>query len=420
MPENNYRDLLKGHREKAFALPIAMISPAQPHLFQQNVIWPYFERLRRDDPVHYSPQHEFGPYWSITKQKDIVTISRAPEVFSSEGGATIVNQGLVEGALPMFIAMDPPRHGKHRSAVSPAFAPGPMAMLEPLIRERAGRILDALPIGEEFDWVERVATELAAMTLATLYGVPQEDRHRLAVWSNAVIAPVGPGHAISSLQEKMRIFSEFSAYFTRLWNSRVNEPNNGDLVSMLAHGENTRSMTPLEYFGNIVLLTLGGMETNRSMITASLFALDSHPAEFEKLRKNPGLIPSMVSEAIRWQSPAAHMRRTALTDYEIGGKTIRKGDKVVIWIASGNRDREVLPDADDFVIDRRNPHQHIAFGAGIHRCVGNRLAELQLRVLWEELLARFPEIRVVDEPRRVYSCLLMGFESMKVVIPRRN
>jgi cytochrome P450 len=411
--------MLQMHRELAFSMPIDEINPAQPDLFRQNVIWPYFERLRRDDPVHFSPVHEFGPYWSITKQQDIVTISRSPEIFSSEGGVTIVNQGLVEGALPMFIAMDPPRHGKHRGAVSPAFNPGAMASLEPLIRERAVQILDALPVGEEFDWVEHVATELASMTLTTLFGVPLEDRRQLGFWSNSVIAPVGPGEAIPTIQKKSEIFSEFSAYFTRLWNDRVNSPPVGDLISMLAHGETTRSMSPLEYFGNIVLLTLGGMETNRSMITSTLFALDSNPQEFQKLRKNPALIPSMVSEAIRWQSPAAHMRRTALRDYKIGEKTIKKGDKVVIWIASGNRDEDILSDADSFVIDRKTPHQHIAFGAGIHRCVGSRLAELQLRVLWEELLPRFPEIRVVGEPRRVFSCLLMGFESMKVIIPRR-
>ena len=412
--------LLKNHREHAFSMPIDEIDPAQPHLFQQNAIWPYFERLRRDDPVHFSPKHQFGPYWSITRHEDIVTISRAPEIFSSEGGVTIVNQGLVEGALPMFIAMDPPRHGKHRGAVSPAFTPGAMSNLEPLIRERAAKILDGLPIGEEFDWVERVATELAAMTLATLFDIPQEDRHLLGYWSNSVIAPVGDGLPIPTLQRKAEIFSAFSAYFTRLWNQRVNAPPAGDLISMLAHGENTRSMSPLEYFGDIVLLTLAGMETNRSMITSSLLALDEHPDQFVKLRKDPSLIPSMVTEAIRWQSPAAHMRRTALQDFAIRGKLIKKGDKVVIWIASGNRDAEAIEDADSFVINRANPHQHIAFGAGIHRCVGSRLAELQLRVFWEELLPRFPEIKVLGEPIRTFSFLLMGFESMKVIIPRRN
>jgi len=284
--------LLKKHRDYAFSMPIEQINPAQPHLFQQNAIWPYFERLRRDDPVHFCEKHEFGPYWSITKQEDIVSISRAPGIFSSEGGVTIVNQGLVEGTLPMFIAMDPPRHAQHRGAVSPAFNPSAMGSLEPLIRERAGKILDSLPIGEEFDWVDRVATDLAAMTLATLFGVPQEDRHLLGFWSNSVIAPVGPGLLIPTLQRKAEIFSEFSAYFTRLWNQRVNASPEGDLISMLAHGETTRSMSPLEYFGNIVLLTLGGMETNRSMITSSLLALNDHPSEFVKLRMNPSLIPT--------------------------------------------------------------------------------------------------------------------------------
>ncbi|MDO8325250.1 MAG: cytochrome P450, partial [Phenylobacterium sp.] len=186
-----------------------------------------------------------------------------------------------------------------------------------------------------------------------------------------------------------------------------------------AHGEATRNMEPREYFGNVVLLTVGGNDTTRNTITGSVLALNQNPDQYKKLRENPGLIPSMVSETIRWQTPLAHMRRIATRDFDIGGKTIKKGDKVVMWYVSGNRDDEVIENPNAYIIDRERPRQHISFGFGIHRCVGNRLAELQLKIIWEEILARFPDIQVVAEPKRVYSSFVKGYESMKVIIPTR-
>jgi cytochrome P450 len=260
--------------------------------------------------------------------------------------------------------------------------------------------------------------ELTAMTLATLFDMPQADRRKLTYWSDVVTAAPGQG-LIDTIEQKMQIFIEYHAYFTNLWNQRVNAPPAGDLVSMLAHGEATRNMEPREYFGNIVLLTVGGNDTTRNTISGSVLALNQNPDQYKKLRENPGLIPSMVSETIRWQTPLAHMRRIALSDYEVGGKLIKKGDKVVMWYVSGNRDEEVIENPNAYIIDRERPRQHISFGFGIHRCVGNRLAELQLRIIWEEILKRFPEIHVVAEPKRVYSSFVKGYESMKVIIPRR-
>ncbi|MDO9246547.1 MAG: cytochrome P450, partial [Phenylobacterium sp.] len=233
-----------------------------------------------------------------------------------------------------------------------------------------------------------------------------------------VTAAPGQG-LIDTIEQKMEIFVEYHAYFTKLWNERVNAPPAGDLISMLAHGEATRNMEPREYFGNVVLLTVGGNDTTRNTITGSVLALNQNPDQYRKLRENPGLIPSMVSETIRWQTPLAHMRRIATRDFDIGGKTIKKGDKVVMWYVSGNRDDEVIENPNAYIIDRERPRQHISFGFGIHRCVGNRLAELQLKIIWEEILARFPDIQVVAEPKRVYSSFVKGYESMKVVIPTR-
>jgi len=411
-------DILKDARAKAYATPLDQLNPAQPELFQANAMWPIFERLRKEDPVHFTAESEYGPYWSITKYNDIMAVDTNHQVFSSEPGITIADQDGEEGPLPMFIAMDPPKHDVQRKTVSPAVSPMNLAILEPLIRERAAKILDSLPIGEEFDWVDKVSMELTAMTLATLFDMPQEDRRKLTYWSDVVTAV--PGHGlIDTLEEKMQIFIEYHGYFTELWNQRVNAEPAGDLISMLAHGPETRNMTPREYFGNIVLLTVGGNDTTRNTITGSLYALNQNPDQYAKLRADPELIPSMVSETIRWQTPLAHMRRRATQDFEMGGKTIKKGDKVVMWYVSGNRDDEVIHNPDSYIIDRERPRQHISFGFGIHRCVGNRLAELQLKIIWEEIMKRFPDIQVVEEPKRVFSTFVKGYESMKVVIPSR-
>jgi cytochrome P450 len=225
---------------------------------------------------------------------------------------------------------------------------------------------------------------------------------------------------VESIEQKMAIFGEYHAYFTGLWNQKVNAPPAGDLISMLAHNPATRNMEPREYFGNVVLLTVGGNDTTRNTISGSILALNQNPDQYKKLRENPGLISSMVSETIRWQTPLAHMRRTATEDVEFQGKSIKKGDKVVMWYVSGNRDEEVIERPNDYIIDRERPRQHISFGFGIHRCVGNRLAELQLQIIWEEILKRFPVIELTGEPKRVYSSFVKGYETMPVVIPARN
>jgi cytochrome P450 len=424
MADGNLANLAEARaaaREEAYALPIEKLDPAQPALFQADAMWPIFERLRAEDPVHYTAEHEFGPYWSITKYNDIMAVDTNHQQFSSDfmkGGITIAGGQSNMDPLPMFIAMDPPKHDVQRKAVSPAVSPMNLQIMEPLIRERAAKILDSLPIGEEFDWVDRVSKELTGMTLATLFDMPQEDRRQLIYWSDVVTAVPGQG-LIDTLEQKMAIFVEYHAYFTELWNKKVNAEPTGDLISMLAHSPATRNMEPREYFGNVVLLTVGGNDTTRNTISGSILALNQNPDQYKKLRENPELIPSMVSETIRWQTPLAHMRRTALEDVEFQGRTIREGDKVVMWYVSGNRDEEVIENPNAFIIDRERPRTHISFGFGIHRCVGNRLAELQLKVIWEEILKRFPEIVVVGEPKRVYSSFVKGYERMNVVIPKR-
>ena len=405
-------------REDAYRQPLETLNPAQPALFEQDAMWPIFERLRKEDPVHFTRESDYGPYWSITKYNDIMAVDTNHQVFSSEPAITIVDPVLSQGPLPMFIAMDPPKHDEQRKTVTPAVSPMNLERLAPLIRERAAGILDALPIGETFDWVDKVSMELTAMTLATLFDIPQKDRRKLTYWSDVVTAV--PGHGlIDTLEQKLAIFVEYHAYFTDIWNQRVNAPPGNDLISMLAHGPATRNMEPREYFGNVVLLTVGGNDTTRNTISGSILALNQNPDQYRKLRENPGLIPSMVSETIRWQTPLAHMRRRAKQDIVFQGKKIREGDKVVMWYVSGNRDDEVIERPNDYIIDRERHRQHLSFGFGIHRCVGNRLAELQLTIIWEEILKRFPEIEVVGEPKRVFSTFVKGYESLPVIIRKR-
>jgi cytochrome P450 len=287
-----------------------------------------------------------------------------------------------------------------------------------VIRERAGKILDSLPIGQEFDWVEQVSKELTAMTLATLFDFPQEDRQLLPFWSDMMTN--APGHGpVQSWEHKRTEIDKMVERFTELWNERVNAPPAGDLISMLAHGPSTRNMDRAEYAGNLGLLIIGGNDTTRNTISGSVYALNKHPDQYRKLRADPSLIPAMVSETIRWQTPLAHMARTATEDHEIGGKTIRKGDRVAMWYVSGNRDPDAVADPDSYIIDRERPRHHMSFGFGIHRCVGNRLAELQLTIIWEEIMKRFPTIELAGEPSRTHSIFVKGYETMPVVIPAR-
>jgi cytochrome P450 len=418
-------DVKRAAREAAYSMPLSEINPADPELFRTDTLWPYFERLRAEDPVHWAvdPAADVGGYWSVTKWNDIMAVDTNHEVFSSE--PTIVLPDPAEDfTLPMFIAMDPPKHDVQRKTVSPIVVGPNLAKLEPIIRERAGAILDDCPIGVEFDWVDKVSIELTTMTLATLFDFPWEDRRKLTRWSD--VATAGPDSGIFSTTDPEGAEAERRAelfecvdYFMRLWNERVNAPPQPDLISMLCHGDATRDMDRMEYLGNLILLIVGGNDTTRNTITGSVLALHQNPEQDRKLRENPELIPSMVSETIRWQTPLAYMRRRATRDFELGGKTIKEGDKIAMWYVSGNRDEEVIDRPNDYIIDRDRVRQHLSFGFGIHRCVGNRLAELQLKIIWEEILKRFPKIEVTGQPRRVLSSFVKGYESLPVVIPTK-
>jgi cytochrome P450 len=404
----------------AYSIPLAAIDVSDPQLYQDDTYYPYFERLRREDPVHWCPESRYGPYWAVTKYKDIMQVEVNHSIYSSDagtGGIQIEDQPK-DMVRPSFIRMDPPRHDEQRKVVSPIVAPQNLANMEATIRERTCRVLDGLPRNETFDWVERVSIELTTMMLATLFDFPWDERRKLTYWSDVAIANVNaPEAPVHSEHERFEELKKMAETMAALFNERAKGPPKFDLLSMLAHGEATREMPLLEFMGNLTLLIVGGNDTTRNSMTGGLLALNRHPEQYQKLRDNPALVASMVPEILRYITPVIHMRRTAREDVELGGKEIHKGDKVVIWYVSGNRDPDAVEDPDRFIIDRPRPRQHLSFGFGIHRCVGNRLAELQLRVLWEEILQRYPVIEVVGEAKRTYSNFIHGFRSMPVRIP---
>ena len=383
-------------------------------LFQQDAIWPFFDRLRQEDPVHYHSDSRYGPFWSVTSHAAIKEVDSNHKNFSSAKGIGIVDSPGAESSS--FISMDPPKHDTQRATVSPVVAPPNLAKMEGLIRSRVIDILDGLPIGETFNWVDRVSIELTTRMLATLFDFPFEDRKLLTRWSD--IGTIGPRSGyISTWDEAGAEMQKCLEYFQKLFQQRLDPSHEGfDLLTLLAHDTETRDMPPSEFLGNLMLLIVGGNDTTRNSISGGVLALNMFPDQYQKLRQDLSLIPNMVAEIIRWQTPLAHMRRTALEDVDLRGKSIKKGDKVIMWYVSGNRDASVFEDPNKLIIDRKNARQHVSFGFGIHRCMGNRLAEMQLRVLWEEISKRFHKVEVVGQPERVVSNFVRGYSQLPVIL----
>ena len=407
----------------ASELSIDEINPLNAHLFKEDRWQDHFARLRAEDPVHLNELESAGRYWSVTKYDDVRAVDGDHKTFSSASGITL---GLdpkrvrdTDGAgIMSFIAMDPPTHTDQRKTVRGVSAPSNLRNIEPMIRERTAALLDSLPEGETFDWVDTVSIELTTLMLATLFDFPMEDRRKLTRWSDIVFAIPEPGGVVETQQQKIDELMECVAYFSELWDQRRGG-DGFDLVTMLANGEATKDMSPFDHLGNLLLLIVGGNDTTRNTMTGSVYGLNKFPEQFDKLKADPGLIANFVPEVIRWQTPLSYMRRTATKDTEIGGKQIKKFDQILMWYISANQDEAMFENAHRLDIERPNADRQLAFGYGIHFCMGSRVAELQLRVLWEEMLQRFDKVEIQAEPERVFSSFVHGYTKLPVTVTRR-
>ncbi|NYT40586.1 cytochrome P450 [Sphingomonas sp. R-74633] len=387
---------------------------SRPELYRDDTWHAPFRELRARGGIHYNEHSAFGPYWSISTYKPIVQVESLPDLFSSQaGGITIADLQEGDIKMPMFIAMDRPKHTGQRRTVAPAFTPSEMVRMTENIRARTTEILDSLPVSQEFDWVDRVSIELTTQMLAILFDFPWEDRRLLTHWSDWA-GDIEIAKDPVRKQQRREILFECAAYFGNLWQSKVGKDSTPDLISMMIHSDAMAEMDQYEFLGNLILLIVGGNDTTRNSMSAYAWGLELFPDQRAKLEADPGLIANATQDIIRWQTPLAHMRRTATQDTELDGHKIREGDKLALWYLSANRDESVFPDADKIIVDRENARRHLAFGHGIHRCVGARLAELQIGILMEEMAKRRLRVNVLREPERVAACFVHGYKQMAV------
>lgn len=400
-----------------------MVDLKNPDLYLDGPPHEVFARLRRECPVYWNAESDGPGFWAITKYHDIAQISRNPALYASarkRGGHRIQNEEDVSSrdAAASMISMDPPEHTHYRRMLSPALSAPKLAGMEPRIRQRVRDILDRVADLDTCEFVSSVAAELPIQVLAELLGVPQEDRCRLFEWSDAVIGEDDP-ELRASPEHIDRCEAEMAEYALRLRERRRAEPGD-DLVSMLAHARvDGRPMSDERFLSAFALMVVAGNETTRNAIAGGVLALTEHPDQRRLLVERPQLIARAVDEIIRWVSPVHHMRRTATGESTIRGERIREGDKIVLWYPSANRDEEVFLDPFRFDVTRAGP-PHLAFGIGPHFCLGSRLAELELRVLLEELLPRCPEIDVCGPIARLRSNFINGIKRMPVRLRPTN
>ncbi|HEY8518289.1 MAG TPA: cytochrome P450 [Candidatus Binatia bacterium] len=386
-----------------------------PDIWVEGVPHEAFRLLRRKAPVFWQEMPGSRGFWAITRYDDVVAVSKDPATFSSYKGGTILRdlpEEDLNNTRTMMLNMDPPQHSKYRKLVSQGFTPRRTAMLEPRIRAATTAILDAVAERGECDFVRDIAAELPLIVIAELIGVPLEDREKIFELSNRLIGFDDPEFQNSENDGKAAAM-EMWMYANQLAQERKNAPRD-DLVSLLMTSEvDGEKLSEMEFDSFFLLLAVAGNETTRNLISGGMLALIEHPDERRKLIENPNLIPTAVEEMLRWVSPVSQFRRTATRDTEIRGQKIREGDKVVIYYQSANRDEDVFPDPFKFDVTR-TPNNHLAFGIGEHFCLGANLARLEIRVMFEELLRRMPDIELAGPVRRLRSNFINGIKEMPV------
>jgi cytochrome P450 len=397
------------------AYDLSTIDVSDPALIQNGEWRAIFAQMRGEAPVHYCASGRHGPFWSITKFDDIYTVETDPLRFSSaaENGGIL----LEDRPAKSMMQADPPVHTTERRAVRPVVTPANLKQMEGLIRERTARTFDGLPRGESFDWVELVSKELTSLMLATLFAVPIEDRRKLTHWSDVMVSDLDDPDAPFSTEEERRThLKEFFSYMLDRVKERRAEPPGFDIISIIAKSPQFENTSPGELVNALANFIVGGNDTTRNTMTGAIWAFDQFPEQLEKLRAEPALMTNAINELIRFQTPIIYQRRTATKDVVLRGQTIRKGDKVALWYLSANADECVFPDAEQLDIERPNVRRHLSFGTGPHRCIGAPLAELQLRIFLDELIARRMKIEVLAPPTRAYNIFANAITTLPVRI----
>lgn len=387
--------------------------------FQKGTHLPLFARLRRDDPVHYCADSPFGSYWSITRAADIRAVNLDHHRFSSQHNV-IIGDIPRDFRFPAFMVSDPPEHGKWRKVVAPAFSRAELGKLEEHCRQHIVRLLNRLDTGTPIDWVSSVSAQLTKWTVGALFDLKEDEVAEVMKWSDYLIMFDAERLDHPAHQDRKESLEAFERFLHRISSERRTNTARADIFSRLVSGQHAQEiMNDMAHFMGTVSLVVGAGETTRSAASAVVVAMHRYPDQWALLRQHPSLVPNAVHEVIRWQTPLAHMRRTAVEDVEFRGKQIRQGDRVILWYCSGNRDEAIFRNGDDVDITRENARNHLSYGHGIHRCIGRYAAEMQLRILLEESLRRFQTIDLLALPERSASNYFAGFDKLMVEVTPR-
>jgi len=386
-----------------------------PDLFVAGVPHDAFRVLRREAPVYWHPEREGPGFWAVTRHDDVVHVSKRPDLFSSHRGGTNlfdVPAADLEITRTLLINMDPPQHVKFRRLVRQGFTPNRVRLLLPRVRARAAALVDALALKGECDFVREVAAELPLQVIAELMGIPEGDRARIFELSNRLIGFDDPEFQ-NSLEDGKQAAAEMWLYAHGLAAERKSGDGD-DLVSALMRAEvDGHRISELEFNNFFLLLAVAGNETARNLLSGAIQALIEHPDQWWRLQRDRSLLDTAVEEFLRWVTPVMHFRRTATRDVELRDQRIREGQKVVMFYPAANRDEHAFELPDRFDVARAD-NPHLALGIGEHYCMGANLARMEIRVLFEELLRRVPELELAGPVRRLRSCFISGIKTMPV------